>query len=331
MRDTAEDALTELGAEFAALENGGSLVVKNEAISAVVVGVSTAQAVEPVRTPVFEARGSTNTKYFRTTVGDVYQNGVWHSSTTAEISYRASQEISALVNQLLPGNLGNLHIGNLNPQSAFLAWPTSASGLQSFEDRITVSSASAKPLPAGSWPISLGTRHISSSGHYRPFSVTFRSDQPRNAYSWSARTLRPTGDRLARTAVFHDPTFTQLPDNMPARVVDLALKVTRDHDTPYSKSKAIESYLRNNYFYAFAEPGSAKPPPAGTPSTGSCLTPKKVLAVNSAALSSSWRERREYRQESCLDGPCPPRTIGRRFTLIRPISGRRWPSMGWGG
>ena len=259
VRDVAENALTELGAEVAALENGGSLVVKNEAIAAMVVGISTSQAGEPARTPVFEARGSTNTKYFRTTLGDVYQDGVWRSSTEVEIPYQASQELSALVNRQPPGNLGNLHIGNPNPQSAFLAWPTSAFGLQSFEDRVTVSSASAEPLPAGPWPISLGTRHISSSGHYRPFSVIFRSDRPRSEYSWSAQAFLPTGDRLARATLSDDPAFTQLPDNIPSRVVDLALQIVRDHDTPYSKAKAIESYLRNNYSYAFAEPGSAKP------------------------------------------------------------------------
>ena len=260
VRDTAEDALTELGAEVAALENGGSLVVKNAAVSAVVVGVSTGQAAEPGRIPVFEALGSAHTKYFRTAVGDVYQNGVWRSSTAVDIPYRASQGISDLVDRLLPGHLGDLHIGNPNPQSASLAWPTSAFVLQSFKDRITVSSASAEPLPAGLWPISLGTKHISSSGHYRPFSVTFRSDQPRSTYSWSAQTLRPTGDRLARAMLSDDPAFTQLPDNLPSRVVDLAFKIVRDHDTPYSKAKAIESYLRNNYSYAFAEPGSEKPP-----------------------------------------------------------------------
>ena len=123
-----------------------------------------------------------------------------------------------------------------------------------------MSSASAEPLPAGSWPISLGTRHISSGGHYRPFSITFRSERPQSTYSWSSRTLRPTGDRLARATLFDDPAFMQLPDNMPPRVAELALKISRDHDTPYAKAKAIESYLRNNYAYAFAEPGTAKPP-----------------------------------------------------------------------
>ena len=260
VRDTAEDALTGLGAEIATLENGSKLVVKHEAVKALVVGVSTDQAAAPTRTPVFEAHGSANTRYFRTAVGDVYQNGVWRSSTVVELPYQARQGTSDLVNRLLPDNLGNLSTGNPHPQSASLAWPTSALELQSFEDRITVSSASADPLPAGSWPISLGTRHISSSGHYRPFSVTFRSDRPRSTYSWSAQTLRPTVDRLARATLAADPAFTQLPNNLPSRVAALASQITRDHATPYAKAKAIESYLRTNYAYAFAEPGSAQPP-----------------------------------------------------------------------
>ncbi len=260
VRDTAEDALTELGAEVASLENGGRLVVKNEAVKALVSGVSTAQAAVPTRTPVFEARGSANTRYFRTAVGDVYQNGVWRSSNVVELPYQARRGTSDLVNRLLPDHLGNLSTGNPNPQSASLAWPTSAFGLQSFKDRITVSSASADPLPAGSWPISLGTRHISTDGYYRPFGVTFRSDRPRSTYSWSAQTPRPTGDRLVRATVSDDPTFTQLPDNLPSRVAALASQITREHASPYAKAKAIESYLRTNYAYAFAEPGSAQPP-----------------------------------------------------------------------
>ena len=260
VRDTAEDALAVLGAEITTLENGGRLVVKNEAVKALVVGASAAQAAAPTRIPVFEARGSANTRYFRTAVGDVYQNGVWRSSNALELPYQARQGTSDLVNRLLPDHPGNLSAGNPHPQSASLAWPTSAIGLQSFEDRITVSSASADPLPAGSWPISLGTRHISTDGHYRPFSVTFRSDRPRSTYSWSAQTLRPAGDRLAQASLSDDPAFTQLPDNLPSRVAALASRITRDHSAPYAKAKAIESYLRANYAYAFAEPGSAQPP-----------------------------------------------------------------------
>ncbi len=260
VRDTAEDALTGLGAEIATLENGGKLAVKSEAVKALVGGVSTAQAAAPTRIPVFEARGSANTRYFRTAVADVYQNGVWRSSNVVELPYQARQGTGDLVNRLLPDHLGNRSTGDPNPQSASLAWPISAFGLQSFEDRITVSSASADPLPAGPWPISLGTRHISTDGYYRPFGVTFRSDRPRSTYSWSAQTLRPTGDRLAQATVSGDPAFTQLPDNLPSRVAALASQITRGHTSPYAKAKAIESYLRTNYAYAFAEPGSAQPP-----------------------------------------------------------------------
>jgi len=44
-------------------------------------------------------------------------------------------------------------------------------------------------------------------------------------------------------------TFLQLPDNLPARVIDLALEITGDVEGSYRKMRALEEYLRVNYSY----------------------------------------------------------------------------------
>jgi len=43
--------------------------------------------------------------------------------------------------------------------------------------------------------------------------------------------------------------YTQLPENLPGRVYELACELTSNADTTYEKVKSIESYLRKNYNY----------------------------------------------------------------------------------
>lgn len=54
-------------------------------------------------------------------------------------------------------------------------------------------------------------------------------------------------------AEFIKNRYTQLPQNLPTRVIDLAYEITKDKDTSYDKLKAIEAYLLN-YSYTY-KPG----------------------------------------------------------------------------
>jgi transglutaminase-like putative cysteine protease len=47
-------------------------------------------------------------------------------------------------------------------------------------------------------------------------------------------------------------TYKQLPDNISARVKQLALDITKDYKSDYDKAKAIEKYLRTNYKYTLS-------------------------------------------------------------------------------
>ena len=261
VRNTGEGVLTDLGAVVTQLENSGKLVHVADEISATVAGISAMQSPEPSHIPVFRTRGTNNTKYLRTGVGDIYRNGVWSQSHLLELPYPSERELPPLVDRLLQDYLGNRPADAPDPRLTSLSWPSGGLVSQSQQDRITVSSVdSSELLPAGVWPISLGARLIFSTGYYRPFSATFRSDQSLGTFSWLTRTQRPSREQLVSTAVADDPFFTQLPEDLPPRIRDLAREITRSYDTPYLKAKAIEVYLRGNYTYAFAGPDSAGAP-----------------------------------------------------------------------
>ncbi|TDF96374.1 hypothetical protein E1757_17425 [Paenibacillus piri] len=72
----------------------------------------------------------------------------------------------------------------------------------------------------------------------------------------------PTDGSTAAYAFPHDieDAYLQLPDKLPARVGELADKLTEGLASPYDKVKAIERYLRTSYIYSMEQ---SKPPSDG--------------------------------------------------------------------
>ena len=259
--ETVEEALADLGAEVIALETGGRVVREDDEIRAILVGVTTAHASEPPHNPVFRVHGAGETRYLRTAVGDIYENGSWSQTPPVEIPFRHNSHVQRLVDRELPTYLGNDPDQNLHSETASLAWPVNSIQSWGGLDRITVAPASASGLiPAGVWPISLNPIYIFSPGSYRPFSATFRSETSRPEYSWSAKKSVFITEQLMQAQPVGDDYSTQLPDNLPSRVRQLAGDVTAGHATAYLKAKAIEAFLREYYSYGFADPDSPHPP-----------------------------------------------------------------------
>ncbi|TLM82047.1 MAG: transglutaminase domain-containing protein, partial [Actinobacteria bacterium] len=73
----------------------------------------------------------------------------------------------------------------------------------------------------------------------------------------AADALRTASPRLIPADVLS--AYTQLPDELPQRVRDLAARITADAATPYDQVLAVQSYLRLSYVYDL----EAAPPPAG--------------------------------------------------------------------
>ena len=79
------------------MENGASLVTKDGVAIGLATGTTSAQAKEPSTTPVFFVTGAENTGYLRTSVGDVYQNGVWQQLDPVTIGYEPPGSVPHLV------------------------------------------------------------------------------------------------------------------------------------------------------------------------------------------------------------------------------------------
>ena len=305
---------------------------EDDEVRAILVGVTTAHVSELPHDPVFRVHGAGETRYLRTAVGDIYENGSWSQTPPVEIPFRHNSHVQRLVDRELPTYLGNDPDQNLHSETASLAWPVNAIQSWGGLDRITVAPASASGLiPAGVWPISLNPIYIFSPGSYRPFSATFRSETSRPEYSWSAKKSGFTSEQMTQAKPVGDDYFTQLPDNLPSRVRQLAGDVTAGHATPYLKAKAIEAFLREYYSYGFADPDSPQPPIDRDPvdwflfeqRRGTCAQFSSAFVVLARAAGIPAR---------VVSGwVVSPQDDWQTYTRTRLTSGMRLRSMTWGG
>ena len=266
VRQAAEQALAGQGATVSPLETGGSLVSLGNVPSSVSPGTTTRQAGGPSHTPVFRVKGAARVRYLRTGVGDVYTNGSWTQMPQVELPYNGSSRVRELVSQTLPEQINTGLSPPQNAGSALLAWPAEGLGKISEPDEITVSPVPpAAQIPGGVLPISLHLDYVQATGAYRPFSATFRSETSLPEVAWTVRLPVFTSDQLERATTSPGPAYIQLPHNLPQRIRQLARSITDEHAGVYRKAKAIETFLRGRFTYAFATPDSGSPPPKQDP------------------------------------------------------------------
>lgn len=118
-------------------------------------------------------------------------------------------------------------------------------------------------------PLPLQVSDVDARGdwYYDPDTMDFMSDdQDENTagMEWSAtgvslqhdkerlRNAPPPGSRLAAE-------FTNLPDDIPESVEELTKDITRDHETPFEKARALQDFLRSDAFeydLEAAQPGN---------------------------------------------------------------------------
>ena len=257
-RESAAQVLQALGAAVTPLENGGSLLNWGGR-SSWVGGATTQQARQLPASPVFNVKGDAGTGYLRTGTGDTYSNGAWTQLDPLELPYEEDANLPVLVSS-------NLNAASQRPESALLAWPKHGYDAGSGRDFITVSAhPQVGSIPAQGLPISLHPEQISTDGSYRPFSVTFAANGDLEEYEWVAQVPEISQEQLARAQTVADPTYTQLPDDLPQYIYSLAVDITREHASPYQKAKAIETFLRTKYTYAYADADEGGPPPGRDP------------------------------------------------------------------
>ena len=257
VREAAEAALKELGADVTRLENGGLVgLLKDEAL-AFGVGTTTMQAAKPPHLPVFEVSGNEKLNYLRTATGDVYVNGRWTQADPVEAPYEGIEQLvevasSAWSETTRPAPPGSSTSRYLTGQTTDLS--------------VIVSPANdGAVIAAGVIPGSLDMRFVFEPGVYFPYSSTVRIENEAERVVWSARAVEFEDEVLRGAGAYEDAVYTQLPETVPGRVAELARQITDGYSGTYAQAKAIEQYLRETYAYAFAESGVGGPPAGRDP------------------------------------------------------------------
>ncbi|HEV2012208.1 MAG TPA: transglutaminaseTgpA domain-containing protein [Candidatus Limnocylindria bacterium] len=95
------------------------------------------------------------------------------------------------------------------------------------------------------------------TGDDRAYSTSVRAvnrNQAQGTYTTTSLVSIATKEELRKASTAYPATikskYLQLPSSVPARVVELAKRITATKVTPYDKAEAIESYLRNTYKYS---------------------------------------------------------------------------------
>ena len=92
---------------------------------------------------------------------------------------------------------------------------------------------------AGPLPTSLSLVSTSLDGDIRPFSATFTVRNSVTDYAWTSKVAWYSREQYSAAIPSSDPTYTQLPADLPERIQALALDVTAGHNTPYAKATAL--------------------------------------------------------------------------------------------
>ncbi len=260
------ESLEDAGAEVIRLENGAALIGQNEdyLMSG---GTTTEQVPEPSHTPLFTVQGAAHTPYLRTAVGDFYHGSHWSQIDHVSIPYNAEQSVEDTVRDSytnLADGFGDLPNHRVETESLFGFLGHTGN---SHHDQILIKPVKMfTDMPAGLTPTSLHLQSADRGGKFYPFSSTFYSNVSRESFSWTSEIPNYSASQYDNAVAASDPTYTQLPDGLPERIRDLALRVTSGHSSTYAKAKALEQYLSTTYTYAFADAsGSGAPPPGRDP------------------------------------------------------------------
>ena len=229
-------------------------------------GTTTAQAGVLPHIPVFEITGAANTSHLRTAVGDVYENGQWRQLEPVSIRYTADTNLTRSVQESHAAPAGEFRALPQHRWSNPELFGLERASLSDVTDQIRMRPAGQSDiLPYGILPTSSDMQRADLDGEYSPFSGLFYPDSSVESFSWTASIPRFSPEQFPRADAVADPTYTQLPPDLPARLQQLAEEITRPFYSPYAKAKALERYLSTQLTYAFADSTSTGPPAGQDP------------------------------------------------------------------
>ena len=270
VREEAQEQLEAKGATVTGTENGGAVVTKDGQAFGIGVGMTTRQVYgnpDVTAGPVFIVTGAAHTRYLRSAVGDVYEDGQWRALDPVSIDYDPDESIPQLVNDEINGRSESF---SKLPEDRINTTLLGGSGVDAsvtYADSIRLEATDELGnIPAGTVPTSRWLTEVGVPGQVRPFSGTFAAAEAAKSYEWVSQVPQFAEAQLMSASAVDDPTYIQLPEGMPARIRDLALEVTRGHTSTYAKARALERYLSTQYTYSYADaPGGGTPPPGQDP------------------------------------------------------------------
>ena len=258
-------ALEEEGAEVTRLENGGALVERGgdgtqqgwreSDSTAIIPGTTTRQSFPGgANIPVFRLEGKPHTGYLRTATGDVYVDGDWKQVDPVVADVRIGDSIPDMVDRTRHEWAG-LPWERINPDLLVHR----NQGGRTYAVRALPTAANTS-LPFTVLPVPNGLQTTSVQGGYYPFSATFHVNEPVPDYSWTFRRATHSSAAYLSASAAPDRTYLQLPADLPPRIRELADAVTSGYTSPYAKARALETYLKTQFLYRFADgPGDILP------------------------------------------------------------------------
>ncbi len=276
IQQKAQQDLEGTGAAVAQTENGGAIVTRDGECFGMGVGTTTRQVAKPgslgldgsgentERSPVFFVTGAASTRYLRSAVGDVYEGVRWRQFDRISLDYDNGQSIPHLItNEVVRPGSNSFLLPQGVIGTALMAGYGETPRVTSTDTISIEASEKLGNLPTGVVPTSQFLDEVNSDGQYHPVSGTFSLDSVMTSFTWVSRIPQFSPVQLEAAKVVSDPAYTQLPSDLPERIRDLALDITRNHESPYAKAKALDDYLSTQYTYRFADGSGREAPPPG--------------------------------------------------------------------
>ena len=220
-----------------------------------VVHATAEQSETPVAEPMFWVSGADHITYLRTATGDVYEQGRWWQVDPLHlpVEYGSSipENVLAAIEETRAEPAGSLPPERLD--ASLLARPT-VEPVESVWDLIAVTAFyEGATFSEGVVPNVDHLVGVNTPAAYYPFSATLRLEGPVNRYELAMSIPRFVPDDVLGAAPAKDSSYLQIPEDLPARVLELAEQFKGD-ESPYIRANQIHRYLREKFAFSTLEP-----------------------------------------------------------------------------
>ena len=220
-----------------------------------VISVTAEQSETPIPGPVFWVSGADHTTYLRTATGDVYEQGRWWQvdplHLLVEDDGSIPENVVAAIEEARADPAGSLPPERLD--ASLLAWST-VEPVETVGDLIAITAFyEGTTFSDGVVPNVNHLVGVNTPAAYYPFSATLRLEGPVYGYQLAMSIPHFDPDDVLGAAPSKDFLYLHLPEDLPARVLELAEQFKGD-ESPYVRANQINRYLREKFAFSTLEP-----------------------------------------------------------------------------